>query len=112
MDAKFEAFHQDYVGKVQQEYLENINTASALLERANSAVTVCRKNAKVAAAVVAREANNNKYTAQMTTINAQLEESKEDAAEAVDMLSTLQTNIETKEEGWTIRSIIIGLETL
>ena len=33
MDATFAVFDQDYVGNVREEYLEYINTTSAILEK-------------------------------------------------------------------------------
>ena len=69
-------------------------------ERQKAAVTVSRKIlAKAAAAVVACEAKIDKQGAQMTTINAQLEKAEDNAAAAANILSTLRTNMETKEEG-------------
>ena len=53
IDATFAAFNQDYVGNLQQEYLEYINTANDILEREKAAVTVSRKNFAKAAATVA-----------------------------------------------------------
>ena len=81
--------------------MENIDTTSAILKRANDAVTTSRRRlAKgAAAAVIASAANTDKHRAQYTKEDAQMEEAKENTIEVADILSTLQTNMETKKEG-------------
>ena len=75
--------------------MEYINTVHDI-----TAVTVSRKRlAKAAAAVAASEAKIEEQRAQITTINAELEKAENNAETAADILSTLRTDMETKEEG-------------
>ena len=97
------AFHQAFVSKVRKEnilLLKDVNNSSTMVKKEKAAATVSRNRlAKAAEAVTASRANNDKHMAQYTEENTNLVATKQNAAEAAAILSSLQTKMEIKEEG-------------